>query len=34
MRAEAERNKKEGEDEYEQAGSLLDRERDEDILFD
>lgn len=34
MRAEAERNKKEGEEEYEQAGSLLDRERDEDILFD
>lgn len=33
MRAEAERNKREGED-YDQPSSLLDRERDEDLLFD
>jgi len=33
MRAEAERNKKEGE-EYETPSNMLDRERDEDLLFD
>jgi V-type H+-transporting ATPase subunit D len=33
MRAEAERNKKEG-DEYETPSNLLDRARDEDLLFD
>jgi len=33
MRAEAERNKREG-DEYEAPSNLLDRERDEDLLFD
>lgn len=33
MRAEAERNKKEGE-EYETPSNMLDRQRDEDLLFD
>lgn len=33
MRAEAERNKREGE-EYEAPSNLLERERDEDLLFD